>query len=157
MIIYQFERIIDVYTFFTENGDLYKVEFINSNWFEIGLFEVKEISFYANGGLDRITPDLYIQSTISAIIQDFLLNNPYSAVSYVCESIDGYTRAAARAKLFQRWFDATSTKNYIHLQGEIKDLEAQITYYNGIIFSKANPLGNLLIDTFQELNQSLSK
>ena len=112
----------NVYVYELQNtcNDSYETAFLPSGWFVNTLageyvFEVsvKPINQIKN-------TDKNLLPLLIPIFKDFLSNVDF-AVMYVCESLDGQERGAARARLFLKWYNSSKDNNFTHLQCGIND------------------------------------
>ncbi len=108
-----------LYVFYTDEGLEYSSAFFEytETFFQYGppieglLFE---FSFGTKVPVKGLKPDPRIKETVVQLLHNFSLENPYSAVAYVCDNEDG--KARGREILFRRWFAAYNTEegNPIH-------------------------------------------
>jgi hypothetical protein len=103
-----------VYTFQTDFGVLYYVEFFQSNYLfsedKLSTINPYEISFFPKNRKKRIF-DLKIRNTIIKLIQYFIDKNDCS-IFYICDSSD--KREYKRLRLFIKWYSVCENINYVH-------------------------------------------
>lgn len=142
------------YSFYSFAGAVYVIS-IRASSFGHNIYE---ISIYNDSSFSKnLSYDEILQPTIVAILKDFFGQRPNVAIGYTCYNSDSFARGAARARLFQQWFEASNVGDYTHIKDFVTNKELQCTYYNGIIIANKNPNKEDLIATFHFINEEMSK
>lgn len=115
-------RLIDGnYVFVTDDGRIYEVSFDEQPFVEKDEFLLADYVFEVFLTLQKAPPayaaDPRVGVTLTAIIQNFIDNDPRRIVFYTCDTADG--RHLARYRRFNEWFFENSRKGYIKLEESI--------------------------------------
>ena len=94
---------------------------------------------------DTGSEDPLVYKTIVSIIANFFAHSEEDAMLYICSPSDN--RQAARARLFQMWFNRTEGTEKFTLQ-TYSNQDDGIEYFYGIILRKDNPNHDKLLEIF---------
>lgn len=83
----------------------------------------------------RFIKDDFVEKTIIAILFNFFENQPNSILHYICDSID--FKQKVRSKLFEKWYNKSSTKNFSKLDLLYLVEKENIEYKLEFVFNNA--------------------
>ncbi len=89
--------------------------------------------------------DPLLYKTIVAIIANFFAHTLSDAMLYICSPSD--SRQAARARLFEIWFNKTEQAESFTLN-TYSNIDEGVKYFYGIILRKDNPEHDKMIEIF---------
>ncbi len=118
-----------LFLFKTITGSEYRISF--ANYDVINNIQIHSIA------VDCVNPkvkDLKTGETINAVISDYLSENPYTILTYVCDSQDN--RARHRQRKFIGWYEIYAKESKFVLKAfEIPIPDYHMTYYTALIFN----------------------
>ena len=140
------------YGFVTSNAITYEVKFKPSDYLfnepivDDSVFEFV-IQIAENPTGKRPPLDKRIAPTIAAIFNEFFQVHK-RVVVYICDTSD--SKATARHRKFNQWFEAFRGLAYFKLDLGVDDLDGT-TYYTSLIFRADNPNTVLIIQAYKQL------
>lgn len=140
------------YFFRTSIGIIYEVKFKPSDYLfnepvvDDSVFEFV-IQIAENPTGKRPPLDKRIAPTIAAIFNEFFQVHK-RVVVYICDTSD--SKATARHRKFNQWFEAFRGLAYFKLDLGVDDLDGT-TYYTSLIFRADNPNTVLIIQAYKQL------
>ena len=129
--------------FCTQNGVHYWVGFLRD------IFILTENGYYLflTNESEVKGEDPLVYQTVVAIIANFFAHAVSDAMLYICSPSD--SKQAARARLFQMWFNKTEkTENFT--LNTYSNIDEGVEYFYGLILRKDNPDHDKMIDIFIE-------
>lgn len=127
--------------FCTQNGVHYWVGFLR----DIFILTENGYYLYLTNESETKNEDPLVYKTIVAIIANFFAHSASDAMLYICSPSD--SRQAARARLFEMWFNKTEEAKFFTLN-TYSDIDAGVKYFYGIILRKDNPEHDKIISIF---------
>ena len=158
---YVFDNITNTYNFTTKNNILYRVAFIVDNTFStISGEEIPNVfQIIIEKANEEIEPlDIKVSRTIENIVERFFEKIENSLI-YVCYDLD--QKAMSRHKLFERWYqNSTSKKNIIKIDKvieiNIQDFEIQ-KLFTAFMFHKKNKNFKRLMEIYNNFEEILNR
>lgn len=139
------------YTFQTENGVSYTVDFEDASYYIEGLSPLYQFSFYPKdfvGSKQKSKMDVRVRDTILTLLNEFFDDSSRSLL-FICESLD--SRGKARFKLFDNWFKQFAGNA---LEKYDKEIEVEVTstiVYGSLIIHKNNTDKDLIFQKLEEI------
>ena len=127
--------------FCTQNGVHYWVGLLR----DIFILTENGYYLYLTNESETKGEDPLVYGTMVAIIANFFAHSASDAMLYICSPSD--SRQAARARLFEMWFNKTEEAKYFTLN-TYSDIDEGVKYFYGIILRKDNPEHDKIIDIF---------
>jgi hypothetical protein len=140
------------YVFAANPGLTYEIRFVPSGYafarhpdFKDDVFEfIVRLLNPAAGNM--LVPDPLVEATIIAIFQDFFARRGLVAI-YVCDSSDN--RQAARARLFDRWFENNRPSGFSKIDTKLRDPNG--TIYLSLLVHQSYPHRDAVVTAFLRL------
>lgn len=127
--------------FCTQYGVHYWVGFVR----DIFILSENGYYLYLTNESDTQREDPFVYKTIVAIIANFFAHSALDAMLYICSPSD--SRQAARARLFEIWFNRTDESKSFTLN-TYSDIDEGVKYFYGIILRRDNPEHDKMIHIF---------
>jgi Family of unknown function (DUF6169) len=139
------------YSFQTDNGILYTVDFEDASYYIEGLSPLYQFSFYPKdfvGSKHKGKMDVRVRDTILTLLNQFFIDSSRSLI-FICESLD--SREKARFKLFDNWFKQFADGSLEKYDKEIEVEVTSITVYGSLIIHKDNTDKDLIFQKLAEI------
>lgn len=156
---YSFNTTSGIYQFTTKNSIIYNVAFVEDNTLNSissSGFKFKNIYQIVIEKLtNELEPfDFQVFLTINLIISDFFKNTK-NALIYTCSDDNG--KEIKRYKAFNRWYENSIHKEYIHkINNVIQFEETTSIIYSSLLYHHDNPDAQYILETFNEIQEVLN-